>query len=104
MDGQRMAVFKIQPEIAVLFKPMIQSGLQGGQGDARPEAEAVFFQAYPRRIGKQGAYPAQHFGTGSLMLGLVERVVDDAVLMKREGGGGRVSQPIDAAADKPAGN
>ena len=38
------------------------------------------------------------------MLGLVERVVDDAVLMKREGGGGRVSQPIDAAVDKSAAN
>ena len=43
-------------------------------------------------------------GTGGLVLGLVERVVDDAVLMKREGGGGRVSKPIDAAVDKSAGN
>ena len=35
---------------------------------------------------------------------MAERAADDAVLMKREGGCGWVSKPIDAAVDKPAGN
>ena len=87
MDVQRVAVFQIQREIAVLLKPNVQSSLQGRQGNARPKRKAVFPQANPSRVGLQGENAPHRFVTGGLVLGLAECAVNFAVLVKRKAAG-----------------